>query len=471
MKIALVHCPFDHQDFSENLRVVDEEFCHAPPIVLAYVAAVLEKAGHRVIIIEANALKLSKEQTLVRIKDFAPDLIGFRADTYWFHRVVEWATFLKQRLNVKVVVGGININLYPRESFAHGCFDYGITGEANDALPELIACLEQGASLESVKGLVYRSNGEVRVNSPSDRQIDFDEYPFPARHLLPNHLYSSFTSQRKNYTIVLTSTGCPFTCSFCAINRNHFRHRTVASVVDEIQQCYNDFGAREIDFFSPSFFSSRTFVSDFCREIVRRGIKIEWSCRSRVDQVDPEILHAAYAAGCRKIYYGIESVSTDVLVNIDKGVNVGQIRRAIEATREAKIATLGFFMVGNPGDTPESLLATIDFAKELELDYVQVCRTIAKPNTGLNDVMIAKTGQDHWRDYVLKCSAEKDFPNPWTKMSREELDMYVQKFYAAFYFRPAYILKRLIKSRSFEELFRYGHVGLRWWLAGVRKMR
>ena len=81
MKVALVHCPFGHRSFSENLKLVDEEFCLAPPIVLAYVAAILEKAGHAVIIVDANALKLSKEKTLSILKDFSPDIVGFRADS------------------------------------------------------------------------------------------------------------------------------------------------------------------------------------------------------------------------------------------------------------------------------------------------------------------------------------------------------------------------------------------------------
>ncbi len=471
MKIALVHCPFDHQGFSENLRVVDEEFCHAPPIVLAYVAAILEKAGHHVMIVEANALKLTKEQALALMKGFAPDLIGFRADTYWFHRVVEWASYFKECLDVRIVVGGINITLYPKESLSRRCFDYGISGEANESLPRLVACLEGGLSVATVEGLVYRSGDEVVVNPPSRSLVSFDAYPFPARHLLPNHLYSSFISQRKNYTIVLTSTGCPFECSFCAINRQAFRHRSVQNVADEVERCYKDFNVREVDFFSSSFFSSRPFVLEFCREIVRRGIKVEWSCRSRVDQVDEEVLGAAFLAGCRKIYYGIESVSSEVLSSIAKGVDIGQVRKAVKLTREAGISTLGFFMVGNPGDTRESIMATIDFAKELELDYVQVCRTIAKPNTGLNDVMIARSGKDHWRSYILQGGEKVDFPSPWTPLSREDLDGYVQKFYMEFYFRPSYILKRVVRCRSFEEFWRYGKVGLKWILANRRFMR
>ena len=217
MRVALVHCPFGHRDFSENLPIVDEEFCLAPPIILAYVAAILEKAGHQVIIVDANALRLSKAQVLTTVREFSADVIGFRVDTYWFHRVVEWASYFKAQLNVPIIIGGINSSLYPQESMAYGCFDYALSGEANESLPAFLHCLEHGISPAAVPGLIYRSGGDIIVNPPSERVPGFDDYPFPARHLLPNHLYSSFTSQRKNFSIVLTSVGCPYACRFCAI--------------------------------------------------------------------------------------------------------------------------------------------------------------------------------------------------------------------------------------------------------------
>lgn len=469
MKVALVHCPFGHRDFSENLKVVDEEFCLAPPIVLAYVAAILEKAGHEVRIIDANALKLSKEKALMVIRGFAPHIIGFRADTYWFHRVVEWATYFKQNLDAKIVVGGVNIALYPGESLSHKCFDYGIAGEANVAFPKLLACLEGGQSPEHVEGLVYRSGNDMRSNPLSEKFTEFDDYPFPARHLLPNQLYSSFTSHRKNFTILLTSIGCPFDCSFCAIRRQRCDYRSYLNVADEIERCYKDFGVREIDFFSPGFFTNNKLAEGVCKEVIKRKIKLEWSCRSRVDEVHEECLSLAYAAGCRKIYYGIESASQTVLCNVSKGTDVGQVRNAIGMTHRAHIETLGFFMVGNPGDTKETICESIEFAKSLNLDYVQVCRTIAKPNTQLNDLVIAQTGKDHWRSYILDQNNVADFPTPWTSLSREELEKHIEMFYRAFYFRLSYIIKRICGIKSFGELFRYIKVALRWFLANKIK--
>ncbi len=468
MKIALIHCPFGHKKFSENIKVVDEEFCLAPPIVLAYVAAILERAGHKVIIIDANALKLAKEEVLRILKNFSADAVCFRADTYWFHNIVEWAGYFKDLIKAKIIVGGINITLYPKESLSYECFDYGIIGEANKSLVELINAFGNIDKIRKIKGIVYRDLDQLIINEPDSEALDFNGYPFPARHLLPNHLYYSFTSQRKNYTVMLTTTGCRYKCIFCAISKLPYRERSVQNVVDEIQECYDKFNIREIDFFDATFFINRARAMDICREIVRRGIEIEWSCRSRVDLVDDELLQMAYLSGCRKIYYGIESASADTLNNINKNINMNQICDAIKLTKKNKIKALGFFMIGNPGDNKKTILSSIRLAKKLGLDYIQVCRVVAKPNSVLENVLIKNTGIDYWRDYISGRNNDQRLPIPWTILSEAELENYTRKFYRDFYFRPNYIIKKALELKSFDELARYIKVGTKWFFCNKR---
>ena len=111
MKIALIYPPFHHKIFSENLKVVDEEFCLAPPIILAYVAAILERAGHKVKLIDANAQRLSMGETLNILEGFRPDLLGARLETYHFYETLNWIRYLKQHLKVPVIAGGNNHSL------------------------------------------------------------------------------------------------------------------------------------------------------------------------------------------------------------------------------------------------------------------------------------------------------------------------------------------------------------------------
>lgn len=461
MRIVLIFPPFHHRKFSENLKVVDEEFITPPPIILAYVAAIIESAGHKVILIDANALKLSKEETLRRALDFKPDMLGFRMDTYNFQETLEWIKYLKERTRLPVITGGINITNYPLESLSHPEIDYGIIGEAIESLPKFLQALETEKDFSTVEGLVWRKNGEIKINPPKSNLVDFDTYPFPARHLLPNEKYHSFVSQRKNFTVMLTSTGCPYNCRFCIIARLPYRERTAENVLAEIEQCYYDYHIREIDIFDGTFFVNKKRSLEICEGISRRGLDIEWTCRSRVNLLDEEILSKASHAGCREINIGIESAVPEILQGINKQIEVEQVKNAVKLCNKYGIRVLGFFMFGNPGETEESLKKTIDFMKALNIDFVQVCRTVAKPNTELDDLLIEETGRDYWREFVLGKAGEERLPTPWTELNQREIEKYLKLAYYRFFFRPKYIWKRIVQLKSFSEFWRYVRVALK----------
>ncbi len=455
MKIALVHYPYSHKIFSENLSTVDDEFSLAPPIILAYVAAILLDHGHEVLLLDARTLNLSKSEAIARIKDFKADMLGFRAETYHFHDALEWIGYLKENLNIPVIAGGVNFSLYPEETLKHQVIDYGIIGQAIFALPDFIRAFENKTDFKNIPGLGYKQkNGKIIINPEKAQAMNFDLYPVPARHLLPNDKYYSFISQRKNFTIMLTSVGCPFGCTFCAIPPE-YSARSAANVLKEIEICYNDFKVREIDFFDASFFLSRDRDIEIMRELKKRKLDLEWSCRSRVDLVDEKMLALASDSGCRQIYYGIESVNSDVLKHINKNISKENIFKAIILSKKYGIKPMGFFMVGNPGDTAESIRASIDFAKKLDLDFIQVCRSIAKPGTQLDKEMIQKTGRDIWREHIAGPPLQKRLPAPWSLLTELEKESLAKEFYLKFYFRAGIIKKRIFQLKSFSELKRY----------------
>ncbi len=462
MKITLVLPPYTHKVFSENLSTVDEEFCVAPPIILAYVAAILERHGHKVQLLDARALGLSKEQAFKQINDFHPDILGFRAESYHFHDALEWVGYLKEKLSIPVLAGGINLSLYPLETFSHREIDYGIIGDALEPLPKLIKALEYDGSVTDIAGIIYRKSGEVVINKPQDKFADFDSFPFPARHLLSNESYYSFISQLKNFTIIVTTRGCPFSCSFCAIHPNtHYCVRSAKNVVEEVELCYRNFGVREIDFFDATFFLPRQRTFEIFDEMKKRHLNIEWSCRTRVDIVDENMLRQAASVGCRQINYGIESINAKVLKSIKKNITQEQIKQAIKWSKKYGIRTMGFFMVGNPGDTKESVRSTIEFSKDIGLDFIQVCRAIAKPGTEFDELMIRESKRDYWREHVLGEKIEGRLPTPWSNLSEAEKEMLTKEFYAKFYFRLKIIWSKIIQLRSFEEFKRYLSVGIK----------
>lgn len=468
MRIAFVHCPFSHKKFAENLKTVDEEFCVAPPIVLAYVAAIAERAGHKVILLDCRVFRLTKAQAFVKLRRFKPDLLAFRFDTYNFHQTLSWAKYLKKRLQVPVLAGGINFSLYPREAMVYEVIDFAVQGEALSSLPKFLDVLrlKKGGwkvekSWKKIPGLIYRSRGKVVASPPAKRLAHFDDYPFPARHLLSNELYSSYLTQRRPYTIMLTVTGCPYNCTFCAIAPLPFRVRSAENVLAEIKECVEKYGIREIDFFDATFFLPRRRALKIFKGIQKAGWDLEWACRSRVDVVDDQVLEEAAKAGCRRIYFGIESSHVDVLEAINKQINIPQIKKAIDLSHKHGIKVMGFFMVGNPGETRRSVLDSVRFAKNLNLDFVQFSRTIAKPGSQLAEDLVKQTGKDYWREFILGKVREERLPTPWTKLSQKETERYTKLAYYWFYFRPRYVLKTILGSRSWGEVRRYVRVGLK----------
>lgn len=453
MRLAFVFVPYHHKLFSENLRVVDEDFGVFPPINLAYAAAIAERAGHRVLMVDANSEHLTPGDTISRLRAFGAEAVGFYFSTYMFHDTLSWAKAIKEALRVPILGGGINLQLYPIESMTHPVIDYGVIGQAVNSLPKLLEALEARAEPD-VTGICYRRNGEIVVKPPDTNRTAFDSYPFPARHLLPNERYHSITSQLRNFTIMVTSMGCHQGCSFCSIAPMPVQHHSPGYVLEEIQECVQRFGVREIDIFDADFTVPRQRAEAICHGILDRGIQVEWSCRTCVDSVDADLLRLMARAGCRKIYLGIETPDERSLKHMNKKISVSKVRPVVAASKRAGIRPLGFFMTGVPGETRRSLINTIRFALNLGLDYAQFSRTIAKPGSALNRELAEARGKDYWHDYVLGVERERRVGSPWTMLSEGEIEKWTKIAYLSFYFRPSFVLRTLRKLRSLDELRR-----------------
>lgn len=454
MRLALVFNPFKYKIHEENIRIVQKYFGLFPPLSLAWVAAIAEKAGHQVKIIDARTLKLSKEETLAMLKIFKPDILGFMLTTYMFHDTLDWIRYLKKHLKVPVVVGGYNLRVYSVETLSHPEIDFGVIEHAHNTIPQLFKELETGRNFREVEGLVYKENGKIIKNPVEKSPVDFDKFPNPARHLLSNELYAEFPTQRKNFTVMVTSLGCPMQCSFCEAGGTAYCARNPETVAKEMEECYREFNIKEIDIFDYEFTAIRQRVIDICRKIRERNLDIGWACRSRVDHVDEELIDEMKRAGCKRIYFGIESGSQEILDKINKKITLSQIRDAIDMTKSHGIQTLGFFLIGAPGEIRESIKETLQFAKQLDLDYVQFSKCLAKPLTDLWKEVVKKTGRDYWREWILGHEVDRPLPRPWTTLSNDEIDRLTRWTYISYYSRLAYLLKAICKVKSFAELKR-----------------
>jgi anaerobic magnesium-protoporphyrin IX monomethyl ester cyclase len=179
-----------------------------------------------------------------------------------------------------------------------------------------------------------------------------------------------------------------------------------------------------------------------------------WACRSRIDTVDRELLEEMKAAGCRRIYFGIESGVDSILKRIHKGITLSGAEEVIRLCRELGIQTLGFFLVGAPGETQATFRKTLDFAKRLDLDYVQFSKCLAKPLTPLWKEVVSATGQDYWKDWVLGRERDRVLPRPWTDLSNAQIDRLARNAYISFHSHPNRLWKAICRVKSWSEFKR-----------------
>ena len=460
MRVGLVFNPFKYKLHEENLRVVQRYFGLFPPLSLAWVASIAEREGHDVTLIDARTLQLTPDQVLARLRRFKPDVLGFTMTTYMFRETLEWARYLKQQLGVPVVLGGYHLRVYPEASLANDVADFGVVNSAYFTIPRLLEELAGGRQFDDVPGLVFKRGGDIVVTPDNPVAERFDDYPTPARHHLPNERYAEFPTERRNFTVMVTSKGCPQQCTFCEAGNTPYNARSPRTVVDEMQECIDVHGVREIDVFDYEFLIDRKRVQAICKGIQDRRLDVTWACRARIDSVDEELLREMKAAGCRRIYYGIESGVQSMLDSVNKGIRLEQVRETVRLTRKHDILAMGFFLIGGPGETRETVRQTVAFAKQLDLDYVQFSKLTAKPLTPMWRDMVADTGTDYWQDYTLGRTEERPLPRPWTDLTNDEIDRLTKKAYVEFHSRPRFLIRSTLDCKSFPEFRRKFHAFL-----------
>lgn len=453
MKLAFVYLPqevcpvfFTEKIYRQNSR----EGAILPPLGIAYLAAILEK-NHTVKIIDANALRLSADEIVKQLKVFSPDLLLFSVVTTNFRTSLDWIKAIIEQIKVPVIAGGPQATVYPAETLACQDIDFCVIGEGWETLPELIDCLAHQGNCAQVKGIAFKRNNEVIFTAARQSQVSIDDVPLPARNLLPVERYSTILSKRFPVTAMMSSLGCPFQCTYCGTS-HRVALRDPVKIVDEMQECRVKYKIKEILFYDEIFSLDKDRARMICDEIIKRGLDITWSIRTRADFVDKALIKLFAKAGCIRINYGIESADPRILKRARRDVSLSAIRDAVLSAKREKISVLGFFMLGLPGENQESILKTIALTKQLPFDYVQITKLVPLPQTQLYNELKERTGRDPWRDYVLgKADLESVVP-PDSELTAQELDRWLKTAYQSFYFRPRHILHTLLKVKSFKEL-------------------
>jgi radical SAM superfamily enzyme YgiQ (UPF0313 family) len=347
-----------------------------PHIGFGWAARGAKSAGWDVRLWDAPAEKKSLDQVLREVEAWSPDLVGFSAHACQTIRdMLSWTKAFRARTGIPILAGGYEAKVYAPELMGHGCFDFLCVAEGHEFLPAFLPAFERGTGYDAVPDLYYEKAGQLTRTFKGPR-TKFSEYPTPDRSIFPNDRYYSHVSQRKHFTIGMSQVGCPYPCTFCCMRQSGWDARSAEQIVDEMQECVA-LGIHEVDWFDPLMLNDRERALDIAREVSRRKLDVIWSCRSRVDSLsfhgstrapDVELIRTLAEGGCRRIYFGIESGDDNVLKGMMKGQSTSkELISTLSAVKEAGIMALGFFIVGAPGDTKESVKRTVDFSLKVPL--------------------------------------------------------------------------------------------------------
>jgi radical SAM superfamily enzyme YgiQ (UPF0313 family) len=459
LKICLIDPPVTTGDLVGKSKSMKSVVNIIPSLGLAYLAAVLEKNGYEVKIIDCS-LGISHKNLIELLIKENPRLIGITGTTVAFCSMRRVAEDAKRVLNnVITVVGGAHVTAMPEETMKTPYFDIGVIGEGEITFLELLERIKKAGGLfelENLDGIVYRQNGQIRRNKARAFIDDLDALPLPARHLLPTlNVYRPTPASYRNLPlgVLITSRGCPSRCTFCdrGVFGNRYRERSAKNVVAEIEELVNKFGAREIRFFDDTFTFNRQRVLDICVLLKDKGIRIPWTCLTKVHNVDEDLLEEMKDAGCWQVLYGLESGDDRMLKLLKKGNTVADNERAVRLAHKVGLSVRADFIAGTPGETLESLKRTLDLAIRLKVDYAHFNKFIPFPGTELYSMLIQEGFKfDFSQDCsILDHSALMYVPE---SMTREDFKSFLDFANKAFYLRPSYILKRLVNIRTFTEL-------------------
>lgn len=375
MKILLINAP---------IRLNAPPSCI--PYGLATIAATLRAEEYEIEILDLNALRPSREETIAMLEEKTWDVAGVSGliTTYKFQK---WLIPVLKQINsdAPVVSGGGLVTSNATLLFDHSPVDIAVLGEGEQTMLDLCRALEISADLSTVDGIWFRRNGQIHRSNPRTNITDLDQIPFPAWDLLPIEIYlsnpiwgdvaansSGFRSDVKvTFSMnIIASRGCPFGCRYCfhLFGRSNYRLRSPENVVAEIETLYGRYRVDFIGIVDDNMMVDQNRLYQFCDLMMAKNLPLTWGCHGRVTSAAPEILKHMAAAGCVWIGYGIESGSQKILTAMNKRATVNQAKAAITATRDAGIYPNTTFIFGYPGETRETIQETVDFKREMGLE-------------------------------------------------------------------------------------------------------
>lgn len=400
------------------------------PVWLCYPAGMLADSK----VVDAPAHGISIQETVAMVKDF--DLVVLFTSTPGFRVDLKMAEMMKQaNAALKVAFVGPPVTIEPAECLkASPAIDFVVRKEFDHQIVDFA----NGKPLEELPGVSFRKDGEIVHNPDGGTVEDLDALPWVTKVYKRDLDFRRYNVPflLNPYLSFYTSRGCPAMCTFCLWPQTHSGHRwrlrSAEDIANEVSWTLENFpGLKEIFFDDDTFNYKKGRTLEVCKHL--KPLNFTWSCTSRVT-TDRETLQAMKDAGCRLLIVGYESGEEQILRNMKKGATVDMARRFTKNAHDVGLTIHGTFVVGLPGETRESIRKTIDFAKELDVETLQV--SLAHPYPGTEFYDYVKKNNLITIDSMTD-DAGHQLPNIiYPGLDRAELLDWVERFYAEYYFRP-----------------------------------
>lgn len=427
------------------------------PLGIAYIASVLKKEGIRVQALDLCVEQVSDDTLKRLLQDGEVSVVGITSTTPQIYEA--WA--IAQRLkeidrSLLIILGGVHPTVMSEESIGKAGIDVVVRGEGEYTFLELVRHKDDyagGSEWKKIPGIMFKQPDGQIVNTGHNSTInDLDLLPFPARYLFPfPHKYSSVGQVERIFTDILTSRGCPSHCLFCSnkdVFGDVFRARSPENIVDEIEYLLRKYGIGEIHISDDTFTYDPSRVMTFCDLMHKRRINIPWACGNgiRVDNVTKELLSTMKAAGCYRVGLGIESGNIEIQRRLGKGISLEQVRNTVEIARNVGITTVGFYMIGNLGETEKTVMETIRFACSLPTDYAQFTIMTPYPGTPIYRYLEKKGWiyDSDWSHYGIYHDPVFETPS----LSSTDMKKLYGKAYRSFYINTRFIIRKLVHPKK-----------------------
>ena len=361
MKVLFISHPHKHRQTPDF-----------PPIGIAYLGAMARKQGHDVLLIDGGLMSIG--EIVVQAKGFSPDFVGV---TCWtIDRVTVWNLCMLLRTflpGVFLAVGGPHASFFPAQIFEKTHASAVVIGEGEETICELLQAVGNGGNLARVRGIAYRKDdGAVELTEPRQQVEPLDSIPFPYYEGFRNFSfkkYAGLAGLPRPTAAIISSRGCVFDCTYCgSVNfwGKKWRHRSAENVLAELDWLVRKMGARSVYIFDDNFPVNKKRAMEICQGMINRKLNIRWACCSHVKMINEELLGVMKESGCVSIDFGVESGSDLILRNINKNQSREDIERAFALVHKAEIKPRAFFMVGNKGETKDTIDATIELVGRIK---------------------------------------------------------------------------------------------------------